>query len=145
VAGIVLARLHELTAEPRWKERAAALTSAFAGRAAELGLYAATYLLAVDWLVNPGFHLVVVGDRADATSHEMHGAALAGFLPRRVVQLVEATEESERRLPAPIRGMVALGRATRGYACSGTSCSPPVEELGAWQSTLESLHPMVSA
>ena len=32
------------------------------GRAQELGLYAATYLLAVDWQLNPATHLVVVGD-----------------------------------------------------------------------------------
>src|SRR5207237_1514629 len=42
VAAIVLARLHELTGEPRWKERGAALVAAFAGRAAALGLHAAT-------------------------------------------------------------------------------------------------------
>jgi uncharacterized protein len=145
VAGIVLAGLHELTAEPRWSERATALATAFAGRAAELGLYAATYLLAVDWLVNPAFHLVVVGDSADATSRQMHDAALASFLPRRVVQLVEPAETSERRLPPAIRSMISAGQATRGYACTGTSCSAPAEELRAWQSSLESLHPMVSA
>ena len=53
VAGIVAARLHELTGSPRWRERGSALVAAFAGRASELGLYAATYLLALDWQVNP--------------------------------------------------------------------------------------------
>ena len=37
VAGITLVRLHELTGEARWRERAAALMSAFAGGAVELG------------------------------------------------------------------------------------------------------------
>ncbi len=65
VAGIVAARLHELTGSPRWRERGSALVAAFAGRAAELGLYAATYLIALDWQVSPSTHLVIVGPRGD--------------------------------------------------------------------------------
>ncbi|MEP6551835.1 MAG: DUF255 domain-containing protein, partial [Gemmatimonadales bacterium] len=49
VAGIVVARLHEFTGDARWNQRGEELVRAFAGRAQELGLYAATYLLAVDW------------------------------------------------------------------------------------------------
>jgi uncharacterized protein YyaL (SSP411 family) len=145
IAGIVLARLHELTSEPRWKDRGNALVAAFAGRAAELGLYAATYLLAVDWQVNPAFHLVVVGDPADPTTRDMHRAALAGFLPRRVVQRLGASEAGERALPPALKSMVSAGPSPRGYACSGTSCSPPAEDLAAWQSTLESLRTAVPA
>jgi uncharacterized protein len=145
IAGIVLARLHELTSEPRWKDRGNALVAAFAGRAAELGLYAATYLLAVDWQVNPAFHLVVVGDPADPTTRDMHRAALAGFLPRRVVQRLGASEAGEPALPPALKSMVSAGPSPRGYACSGTSCSPPAEDLAAWQSTLESLRTAVPA
>ena len=61
VAGVVALRLHALTGRPEWLERATAVLAAFAGRAAELGLFAASYLLAVDWHVNPITHLVVVG------------------------------------------------------------------------------------
>ena len=96
MAGIVTARLHELTGEARWEERGAALVAAFAGRAAELGLHAATYLLAVDWQVNPATHLVVVGDPHDQQVQAMHRAALAGFTPRRVVQLVAPADARER-------------------------------------------------
>ena len=46
VAGIVCMRLHELTGDSRWKTRSEELLRAFAGSARELGLYAATYLLA---------------------------------------------------------------------------------------------------
>jgi uncharacterized protein YyaL (SSP411 family) len=49
VAAIVCARLRELTGESRWQERATSVIECFAGRAEELGLYAATFLLAVDW------------------------------------------------------------------------------------------------
>ncbi len=145
VAGIVFARLHELTGDPRWKQRSQELVRAFAGGARELGLYAATYLLAVDWHLNPATHLVVVGDAPDPSARAMHRAALAGFIPRRVVQLLVSAEVQARPLPSALAGMLAVGRSPRGYACIGTSCSQPAEEIAAWAATLESLRPAVPA
>jgi uncharacterized protein YyaL (SSP411 family) len=145
VAGIVTARLHELTGEARWRERSAALVAAFAGRAAELGLYAATYLVAVDWQLNPATHLVIVGDLHDQQVQAMHRAALATFVPRRVVQLIPPADAGERPLPPALRGMVAAGVAPRAYACTGTSCSQPAADLTSWQATLDSLRSAVLA
>ncbi len=141
VAGIVLARLHELTGEARWKERGEELVRAFAGGARELGLYAATYLLAVDWHLNPATHLVVVGDGTDPAVRTMRDAALRSFVPRRVVQFLVPAEAGARSLPPALAGMVASGRGPRGYACAGASCSQPADEPSAWASTLESLRP----
>jgi uncharacterized protein YyaL (SSP411 family) len=138
VAGIVLARLHELTSVPRWIERAAALVAAFAGRAGGLGLHASTYLLSVDWQLNPATHLVLIGNPHDATVADMHRAALSGFLPRRIVQLLSPSEATDRPLPPALRSMVAIGESPRGYACAGTSCSPPAANLASWEATLES-------
>jgi len=145
VAGIVCARLHELTGDPRWKHRGEELSRAFAGSARELGLYAATYLLAIDWHLNPATHLVVVGDSSDGEVQAMHHAALAGFVPRRPVQLLVPSETGSRSLPAALSGMIAAGQAPRGYACTGNSCSPPADDLSSWQATLEALRPSVPA
>jgi uncharacterized protein len=139
VAGIVGFRLFEMTGDPRWQERTRSLIAAFAGRVAELGLYAATYLLAVDWELNPTTHLVIVGDSHDETARTMHAAALAGFVPRRAVQLVSPNAVDPQRLPVALRGMLAAGKAPRGYACTGMSCSTPAEDLQSWVSVLESL------
>jgi uncharacterized protein YyaL (SSP411 family) len=89
--------------------------------------------------------MVVVGEAHDPAARAMHTAALATFLPRRVIQWVAPSEAVERPLPAVLRGMLATGRAARAYACSGTSCSPPAADLASWRSTLESLHPGVPA
>jgi uncharacterized protein YyaL (SSP411 family) len=145
VAGIVVARLHEFTGDLRWKQRGEELVRAFAGRAQELGLYAATYLLAVDWQLSPATHLVVVGDSTDPNAEAMHRAALAGFVPRRVVQLIVPADAGARNLPPALGGMLAGGRSPRGYACSGATCSQPAEQLSAWVATLESLRPAVPA
>jgi uncharacterized protein YyaL (SSP411 family) len=141
VAAIVAFRLHELTGEPVWRERGTAVLAAFGGNAAELGLYAATYLLAVDWQLNPVTHLVIVGHPRDQTAREMHRAALAGFVPRRVVQLVPPDTADQQRFPQALRGMLAAGKAPCGYACTGTSCSTPADDSASWIAVLDSLRP----
>jgi uncharacterized protein YyaL (SSP411 family) len=136
VAGITLARLHELTGDARWRERADALVAAFAGGALELGLHGSAFLLALDWHLTPGTHLVVIGESGDAVAEEMHRAAFARFAPRRVVQRLTPAEAEAGRLPAAIAGMLAAGTGTRGYACVGTSCSLPVATLEEWEQLL---------
>lgn len=144
VAAAVAFRLHEFTGKTQWRDRGGALIQAFAGRAEELGLHAATYLLAVDWALNPATHLVVVGQQPNETAQSMHRAALAGFMPRRLVQLVSADRLSDQPLPPAVTGMLAAGQAPRGYACTGTSCSAPVADLASWQGVLESLRAVVA-
>jgi hypothetical protein len=139
VAGVTLVRLHELTADARWRERAGALVSAFAGGALELGLHGAAFLLALDWYLSPGTHLVVIGEAGDEAAAEMHRAALAGFAPRRVVQRLTPAEAEAGRLPPAIEGMLAAGRGTRGYACVGTSCSLPATTADEWAQRLSDL------
>ncbi|MBA3259185.1 MAG: thioredoxin domain-containing protein [Gemmatimonadales bacterium] len=139
VAGIVSARLHELTGHERWRERETALVEAFAGRASELGLYAATYLLAVDWHLGPRTHLVVVGPRGDETAEAMHRAALAEFVPRRVVQRLTPEQAGSRPLPPVLAGMLAAASGARGYACTGNACSRPAETVEEWRATLQAL------
>jgi uncharacterized protein YyaL (SSP411 family) len=141
VAGIVVARLHEHTGEARWRERGAALVAAFAGRAAELGLYAAAYLLAVDWHLSPATHLVIVGESGDPIADRMHADALATFVPRRVVRRLASGDTTTRALPPAMAGMVVAGRSPRGYACTGASCRAPADTAEQWQATLAELGP----
>jgi uncharacterized protein len=141
VAGIVVARLHEHTGEARWRERGAALVAAFAGRAAELGLYAAAYLLAVDWHLSPATHLVIVGEPGDPVADRMQADALATFVPRRVVRRLAPGDTTTRALPPAMAGMVAAGRSPRGYACTGASCLAPADSPESWRAALAELTP----
>jgi uncharacterized protein YyaL (SSP411 family) len=139
VAGICLMRLHELTGEPRWRERGGALVSAFSGRAVELGLHGSAFLLALDRYLNPATHLVVIGESGDETAAAMHRAALAGFAPRRVVQRLTPAQAAAERLPPALAGMLAAGAGARGYACIGTSCGLPATTLDAWRSQVSAI------
>jgi uncharacterized protein YyaL (SSP411 family) len=139
VAGIVCARLHELTGDARWRERGLAVTRAFAGRSSELGLYAATYLLAVDWNFAPSTHLVIVGDAGDAVADRMHAEALALFVPRRVVRRIAPAAAASQPLPPAMAGMVAAGPGPRAYACTGMSCRAPAGTVEQWRAVLAEL------
>ena len=136
-AGIVAARLHLITGDARWRIRAEALVRAFAGRAAELGFYAAAYLTAADWTLNPETHLVIVGAAGDTQAERMHRRALAAFAPRRVVQRVTGADQP---LPPAVAAMLGSARGSaRALLCRGAACSPPAATDAEWADTLAGL------
>ena len=137
VAGVLLSRLTELTGDPTWRDRTAELLRAFAGRAGELGLHGATYLLAVDWHLAPATHLAVVGPADDPVAREMHREALRTYAGRRVVHRVIG--QPVRPVPPALRGMLADGPRTAAYACRAASCSVPATEMTEWRAVLFSL------
>ncbi len=135
-AGIVLVRLHELTQREHWRARAEELIAAFAAGAAESGLYLATYLLAVDWLLNPVTHLVVVGDAGDDTASAMHRQALRSAIPRRVIRRLLPAVAAETALPPAVAGMIQAARGATAYLCTGSACLPPARSLAEWEDAL---------
>jgi uncharacterized protein len=140
VAAITCARLATHEAPGPWADRRDELVAAFSGKAGELGLYGATFLLAVDWMLHPAAHLVVIGAPGDAVAEAMHRAALAAFLPRRVVQRLSSAPGGTPALPATMRGMLATaGTGPRAFACVGATCRAPAEDEGAWKTTLRAL------
>jgi uncharacterized protein YyaL (SSP411 family) len=141
VAALCASRLGELTGQVRWLERRDALVGAFAGAAAQLGIFGATLLQAMDWAVNPASHLVIVDGGETALADAMHRAALRTFLPRRVVQRVRAGVPGGSALPPAVVAMIGASRETRGYACVGPACQEPAGTMETWQETLQRLIP----
>ena len=136
-AAIVAARLHAITAEPRWQERLAALLAAFAGRAGELGFHAATYLIACDWLLSPPTHMVIAGPPGHTEAGRMHARALATFAPRRVVQRITGDDAT---LPPAAAAMArSAGGGVRAFVCRAAACSTPASTDAAWAAALEGL------
>jgi len=79
----------------------------FAGAAAELSLYGATLLRAIDWALNPVTRIEVAGPRGEGAACAMHLVALQAYRPRAVV----------------VRKTADRPAAT---VCVGTTCSLPV-------------------
>jgi uncharacterized protein YyaL (SSP411 family) len=134
VAGIVLSRLAEHTDDARWRERRDELLEVFAGKAAELSVFGAALLRALDWAVMPPTHVVVVGSDNTETRALLR-SALATFRPRKVVKWVEPGSPVDM-LPAPVAAMLD-GTAPRVYVCAGTQCAPPVATPEDVATTLE--------
>jgi uncharacterized protein len=142
VAALCAARLAEHTGEPIWVERRDGLVRAFAGAAAQLGIFGATFLQALDWSVLPATHLVIVeGEGADSGTFAttMLRQALGSFFPRRVVHRVRVGAGPAGSLPAAVRGMLGAGSGTRAYACVGATCQAPATTPEIWKETLANL------
>jgi uncharacterized protein YyaL (SSP411 family) len=136
VAALTAARLgHHLDSTP-WKDRHVALVKVFAGRAAELGLYGATFLLAMTWALAPVTHLVIVGEGEEADA--MHRRALATFIPRKIVQRLQSPSSLPPFLPSYLRVMVD-GTAPRAYVCRGDTCLAPASNDAEWEGRLREL------
>src|SRR5438128_739089 len=107
VAALVLARAAAITDDPEWRRLLDRQLATFAGAAAQLSLYGATLLRAVDWALNPITRIEVAGPRGEGPACAMHLLALQTYRPRKVV----------------IRKTAERPAAT---VCVGTTCSLPV-------------------
>jgi uncharacterized protein YyaL (SSP411 family) len=135
VAALTCARLAALLDSRDWRERHAELVRAFGGQAAELGLFGATFLLAVEWAVLPVTHIVVVGPAGDPEAEAMHRRAFSTFIPRRVIHRLFGGAP-DAPLPPPLRAMVD-GVAPRGYLCQNETCRPPAASDAEWKEVLQ--------
>ncbi len=136
VAALVAARLANHLDPSEWHARHRELLGAFAGKAAELGLFGATFLQAMTWGLSPVTHLVIVGE--DAEADRMHRRALRTFIPRKIVQRFRRPTGPLTHLPTHLTAMVD-GTAPRAYVCRGETCLAPASTDGEWAQRLGSL------
>ena len=120
-----LVRLHALTGEDRYRERAEALIAAFAGEIERDVFSLATYLNGVDLWLAP-VQIVIIG-----TYYEPGAAALlteinAVALPNRLLSVIPPGTALPDGHPARGKGQVA-GLAT-AYLCRGQTCSLPMTD-----------------
>src|SRR5207247_10027872 len=117
VAALVLARAAAITDDPEWRRLLDRQLATFAGAAAQLSLYGATLLRAVDWALNPVTRIEVAGPRGEGPACAMHLLALQTYRPRKVV----------------IRKTAERPAAT---GCVGTTCSLPLAIAAALRTLL---------
>jgi hypothetical protein len=121
VAALVFLRLAAILEDQRFEEAGERTLAAFAG-AADPGLFAATWLRGVDFLLTKACRVVV----ADTTnSRPLARTVLATYRPRRV--LVHSASSPVPGRPAPV-----------ALVCAGTACAAPVGDPAALRATLES-------
>ena len=127
-AAILLLRLHALTGDDLYRQRAQETLELFAGVVEHLGLYAASYAQALRLAISPPLQVCILG--ADEAAEELAAAAIAQFLinkrvirlrPEQLADLPPALGETLPHLPGLSQGSVAV-------VCRGFSCLPPVRD-----------------
>lgn len=119
----VLAKLHHLTGERAYLDRAHALVAAFSGELNRNFFPLATLINSNDFLLNAQ-QIVIVGDRRDADTQALIRAAFDRSLPNRLLQVLLPGAQLPDGHPAAGKGMVG-GKAT-AYVCKGQACGLPV-------------------
>ncbi|MGA2384015.1 MAG: thioredoxin domain-containing protein [Gemmatimonadales bacterium] len=120
VAALVLLRLAAILEDDGYRAAGERTLAGFAG-AADLGVFAATWLRGLDFLIN-GTCRIVVADTT--TNRPLATAALATCRPRRV--LVHSATSPVPGQPAPV-----------ALVCAGTACAAPVSDAASLRTTLE--------
>ena len=129
----VLARLHHLTGEKAYLERAEALVKAFSGEL-ERNFSPLSTLANNSELLHRAVQVVVCGSRADEGTKALIEAVYATSLPNRVLTRLAPKEALPLGHPAFGKGQQE-GKAT-AYVCVGPVCSLPVTEPGALRAAL---------
>jgi uncharacterized protein len=129
----VLTRLHLLTGEAHYRERAEATVAAFAGEL-DRNIFGYGALLAANELLLRPLQVAIIGDRAADETIALAKAARGVSLPNLVLDIIPVGAALPVGHPASGKGRVA-GRAT-AYVCEGPVCSLPLTDAEALKADL---------
>ncbi len=121
----VLARLHHLTGEVAYRQRADALIRAFSGQLGRDALGFAALLNHIETLDSPTV-MVIVGKAGADDTEALRRAAMTGAGPDFV--LVVVTPDARLPVTHPGYGKVMAGGIATAYLCAESRCGPPVTE-----------------
>jgi hypothetical protein len=132
-----LLRLEELNGDAKLREVAEDTLEAFAGIVEHFGLFAGSYGLALERLLNPPQQIVIVGE--DALADALESAARSGYTVNKTVRRAPASVLRNGVLPPVLEATLTQlpqlqEQASFAVVCQGTTCLPPVhtvEELQA--------------
>jgi uncharacterized protein YyaL (SSP411 family) len=131
-AAIALLRLYGYTNEPSYRNVAERTLEMYAGVAAQHGIFASTYGLAVGRFFEPHAQVVIIGND-DAATTLYHAALREPSLNTAVLRL-DADKVVAQNLPPALAETIPNLPALRegrslAVVCSGFACQPPVFEV----------------
>jgi uncharacterized protein YyaL (SSP411 family) len=130
----VLGRLHLLTGEVRYLDRATSLFSAFSGNLDRDFLSKTALLNSADFFLNP-LQIAVIGDPSSPAAKEMlrviHG------LPQLNRVLVIADDGNQFPENHPLHGKQPIGGKPAAYVCEGQTCSLPITDPALLETRLK--------
>ena len=139
VAASLLLRLHALTDKPVYRRRAEETLATFAGVAAHLGLYGASFGQALRRLLSPPVQVCVVG--TDAVADDLAATATARFMLNKSV--IRLRREQIGSLPPVLAETLPhlpeVGEGSVAVVCTGSSCLAPLRSVEALEMALATL------
>ena len=140
-AAIAFLRLHGYTNEASYREQAERTLDVYSGVAAQHGMFAATYGLAVARFTVPHAQIVVVGE--DTPAGELYRAAVRRLSLNTTVVRLDAGKVVAENLPPALAETIPQLPALAGgrsfaVVCSDLACQPPVFEVEELVRVLES-------
>jgi len=140
-AAIALLRLHGYTNEASYREHAARTLELYAATAAQHGIFASTYGLAVARFTEPHIQVVIVGE--DDTARDLQRTAHRSFSLNAAVIHLEAGKAVAQNLPPALAQTLPhlpVLQSGRSFAviCSEFTCQPPVFEAAELARVLHS-------
>ncbi len=129
MAARVCLKLHRLTEEPRYRERALTIFRRFHGRMQE-GAFGFAHLWTVAILyLTPPLDLTMVGDPRDPRMQEMLRTAYRYFLPERRLLLKNPEDCAPLEKLAPAARIYgSLGEGPTAYLCQNFTCRPAIKD-----------------
>ncbi len=143
MAAIALARMHHYTGDAGYQDKAELTLETFAGAAEQFGIFAATYGIAVVYLLESPVQVVVIAEDGDEdAAGELYAAAVAPFAFNKSTLRLAASQVVAENLPpalaATIPNLPELGsRKSFAVLCSGSACQPPVSDGAELRRALE--------
>jgi uncharacterized protein YyaL (SSP411 family) len=133
-AALVLDRLASLADRPDFRAKAETILSLLAGKAADYGMFAATYGLALANHLREAVEVVIVGDPLDARTRSLLHTAYAAPRAGKSVLRFSPAQVKSAALPKGLRATLpnlSVDGEPVALLCEGKSCQPPVKSPDA--------------
>jgi len=144
MAAIALLRMHHYTGEAGYRDKAELTLETFAGIAEQFGIFAATYGIAVIYLLeNPVQVVVVAGSGPEESTGALYAAAAAPFAFNKSTLRLTVNQAVASNLPPALASTIpnqSQLKSGKSFAvlCSGFACQPPLTDAAELRRELES-------
>src|SRR5262249_760458 len=140
MAAIALLRLHALTDQTGYRDKAEQTLKLLAGAAGQYGLFAATYAIAAAYFAEPHTQIVIVGE--DEIANRLHSEALTVARYGTTVLKLNFNQAVPANLPPSLAATVPQLPAlkeekTVAVVCSEGTCQPPVHSASDLKQMLQ--------
>jgi len=141
VQALNLLRLHELTTEDGYRQRAERTLAAFGTTLARRPAALSEMLLALDYHLDTPKEIVIVTAHARDEATPFLAELRTQFVPNRILAVVGEADRLATLVPL-VEGKVALGGKATGYVCENRVCDLPTTDPAIFDRQIARVRPL---